>query len=111
MRIVITGGAGFVGSNLVDHLARIGGYEIAIIDNLSVGIAQPKFPTGVKFVKGEYFDSEILADLLPGRDAIVHLAALSGVIDSVADPAPSLMTNVFGSFRLLEAARNAGVKR
>lgn len=111
MRVLITGGAGFIGSNLVQHLAAAGRYQIVILDNLSVGQSAPRLAAGVKHVNGDFTDRATMAKCLEGVDAVVHLAALSGVIDSVEDPQPSFDINVAGSFQLLDLARRAGVRR
>jgi UDP-glucose 4-epimerase len=111
MRVLVTGGAGFIGCNLVQHLSGSGGYEVVVLDNLSAGQEQPAFPVGVQFTRGDYTDKATLTACLRGADAVVHLAALSGVIDSVADPRPSFDINVVGSFQLLELARAANVRR
>lgn len=111
MRILVTGGAGFIGLNLINHLAAARAHQLTIVDNLSVGLPSPRLPDGVEFIEAEYSDRAILAPLLRGVDAVVHLAALSGVIDSINNPAASFETNVLGSYRLLEAAREARVKK
>jgi UDP-glucose 4-epimerase len=109
MKVLITGGAGFIGSNLCHHLLTVGGYDVTVLDNLSAGQIEHRLPGGVSVVLGDYTDAEILAGCLRGVDAVVHLAALSGVIDSVEDPRPSFRINVEGSFQLLELARRAKV--
>src|SRR5215467_9630766 len=109
MRVLITGGAGFIGSNLVEHLYN--SYELIVLDNLSAGQGLPQLPAGVMLIHGDFTDESILAKCLHGVDAVVHLAALSGVIDSIEDPQPSFKINVIGSFQLLELARAARVRR
>jgi len=109
MKILITGGAGFVGSNLCHHLLAVGGYDVTVLDNLSAGQSEHRLPAAIKVVAGDYTDRETIARCLRGTDAVVHLAALSGVIDSVEDPEPSFRINVEGSFQLLELARQAKV--
>jgi UDP-glucose 4-epimerase len=111
MRIVVTGGAGFIGVNLVHHLCAKGGYDIVVLDNLCAGQPLPVFPSAVRFVRGDITDKAVLAECMQGVDAVVHLAALSGVVDSIANPQPSFETNVAGSFQLLELARAANVRR
>jgi UDP-glucose 4-epimerase len=108
--VLVTGGAGFIGTNLVRYLAETGDYEITVLDNLSVGQLPPQIPGGVKLQRADFGDPNIVAGAVDGVDAIVHLAALSGVMDSIDDPAPSFEVNVSASFRLLEAARRAGVR-
>ena len=111
MRVLITGGAGFIGSNLVRHLSADSAYELVLLDNLSAGQEGPVFPRGVRFIRGDFTDKATVTECLRGVDAVVHLAALSGVIDSVEDPRPSFEINVAGSFQLLELARAANVHR
>ena len=110
MRILITGGAGFIGSNLVRHLVETGGHDIAVLDNLSA-VPTAQVSPDVEFVKGDFTDPDTLARCLRGTDAVVHLAAQTGVIDSIANPQLTFDLNVAGSFRLLELARSAGVGR
>ncbi len=110
MKVLVTGGAGFIGSNLCRHLRSVGGYQITVLDNLSAGQIEVDLPSEIEIVSGDYTDRETLAGCLKGVDGVVHLAALSGVIDSVVDPRPSFAINVEGSFQLLELARAANVK-
>jgi UDP-glucose 4-epimerase len=112
MRVLVTGGAGFVGSNLVWYLSARNAYEIVVLDNLSAGQESPDLPRGVHFVRGDFTDKTTVSECLKdGIDAIVHLAALSGVIDSIADPRASFAINVVGSFELLQLARESKVSR
>jgi UDP-glucose 4-epimerase len=111
MRVLVTGGAGFIGTNLVHHLAAAGGYRLRVLDNLSAGQQAPELPSSVEFRRADYTDREAMAKSLENMDAVVHLAALSGVADSIADPRPSFAVNVMGAFQLLELARSAGVRR
>jgi UDP-glucose 4-epimerase len=111
MRVLVTGGAGFIGANLVRHLSASGAYDVVVIDNLSAGQQRPVFPRGVRFTLGDFTDRATMTECLRGVDAVVHLAALSGVVDSVADPRQSFEINVAGSFQLLELARAANVRR
>lgn len=111
MKILITGGAGFIGSNLVKFLLESSDYKITVLDNLSVGQRSYDFPPSVEFIRGDFTDSKTINAALNGIDAVVHLAALSGVIDSVIDPVPSFKINAEGSFQLLYLAKQAGVRR
>jgi len=108
-RVLVTGGAGFIGTNLVRYLAERNDFQVIVLDDLSVVPSARRLPPGIDFRRGDFTDARTLADALDGIDVIVHLAALSGVMDSVVDPAPSFAINVAGSFHLLEAARRAGV--
>src|ERR1700729_4199553 len=95
-RILVTGGAGFVGTNLVRHLATQNAFDVAVLDNLSVGLSGDWLPQSVELRRGDFTDPKTLAESLAGIDVVVHLAALSGVMDSVEDPRPSFETNVVG---------------
>jgi len=109
MKVLITGGAGFIGSNLCHHLAEIGAYDVTVIDDLSAGQTEHRLPSSVNVIVGDFTDKKLISDCLRGVDAVIHLAALSGVIDSVQDPRSSFRINVEGSFQLLELAREANV--
>lgn len=111
MRVLVTGGAGFIGANLVHHLATMRGYRLRVLDDLSAGQSAPDLPSSVDFRRADFTDREAMAGCLADIDAVVHLAALSGVVDSIADPRPSFGVNVAGTFQLLELARSAGVRR
>jgi UDP-glucose 4-epimerase len=111
MRVLITGGAGFIGANLCRHLMTAGDYEVTVLDDLSAGQTGHRLPGGVSVVIGDYTNSDILDRCLPGNDAVVHLAAVPGVVDSIEDPTRSFRVNVEGSFRLLQLARKAEIHR
>jgi UDP-glucose 4-epimerase len=111
MRVLVTGGAGFIGANLIQHLSAIGAYDVVVLDNLSVGQKRPIVPPRVRLILGDFTDKATLTECLRGVDAVVHLAALAGVVDSVEDPRPSFQINVAGSFQLLELACAANVRR
>jgi UDP-glucose 4-epimerase len=110
MKILVTGGAGFIGSNLVPHLADLG-HDIVVLDDLSSGQAAPDARRGIRFVRGDFRNEATLRECLDDSEVVVHLAAMSGVIDSVADPAACFATNVEGTFRLLDMARRCGIKQ
>jgi len=108
--VLITGGAGFIGSNLARRLAG-GGDVVRILDDLSIG--QTAYLAGVRheFVRGSLADGATVRGAVEGVDAIVHLAARAGIDDSVRDPVGTFEANVAWSVGLLEAARQAGVRR
>ena len=110
MKILVTGGAGFIGSNLVPHLADLG-HDVLVLDDLSSGQSAPNARPRIRFRRGDFLDQATLRECLDGSDVVVHLAAMSGVMDSVADPAACFATNVEGTFRLLETARRCGIKQ
>lgn len=114
-RIIVTGGAGFIGSNFVHwvvdnqpnvHVTVLDALTYAgNLDNLS-GI-----PSGrMTFVHGDICDAALLDEIVPGADAIVHYAAESHNDNSIAGPEPFVRTNVHGTFQLLEAARRHGAR-
>jgi UDP-glucose 4-epimerase len=109
--VLVTGGAGFIGSNLV-RLLLDNGYAITIFDNRRAG-APEEYLEGleVDFVEGDITDRKALEKAVPGHDAIVHLAAQSGVPTSLEDPEEDARLNVFGTLRPLDVAREVGVSR
>ena len=109
VKVLITGGAGFVGVNLTAYLTAKGGYEITILDNETMGKEEHVAPYSVRFVNGDIRDPEALKAVTDGQDVVVHLAADTRVMDSIADPSFNFDCNVIGTFRLLEACRAAGV--
>ena len=110
MRILVTGGAGYVGSHCLRHLLQAG-HEVVVYDNLFQGHAAA-VPAGL-LVQGELADQAKLTALLRERqvDAVMHFAALALVGESVEQPHKYYGNNVVGSFHLLEAMRAAGVRR
>jgi dTDP-glucose 4,6-dehydratase len=121
MRILVTGGAGFIGSNFVrrtleDAYPGLEGAEVVVLDaltysgnleNLAAVADSPRY----SFVQGDIRDAALLDTLLPGVDAVVHFAAESHVDRSVRDSSIFVETNVLGTQRLLDAALRAGLPR
>ena len=109
MRVVVTGGAGFIGSNLCRQLLDADGIDsVAVIDDLSNGNRANLDGIDVTFVEGSILDDEALDRAFTGADAVVHLAALGSVPRSVADPLASHHANATGTVMVLEAARRHG---
>ncbi len=109
-RVLVTGGAGFVGVNLVRHLSSLGRYDVVVFDNETSGDRQ-HLPESATFLSGDLRDMNNVERAVDGIDAIVHLAADTRVMDSIEDPRHNFENNVLGSFNLLEAARKSGVGR
>ncbi|TRZ86144.1 MAG: NAD-dependent epimerase/dehydratase family protein, partial [Streptomycetaceae bacterium] len=110
MRILVTGGAGFIGSHLCERLIS-DGHQVEAIDNFSTGraanladlIGSPNF----SLVEGSILDSSILNPLIKDADYIFHLAAAVGVFNIVKNPLASLLTNIRGTENVLEAAHGS----
>jgi UDP-glucose 4-epimerase len=109
--VLITGGAGFVGVHLADHLLSSGGYAVTVLDNESLGDRAALDLDRVRFISGDLRDADDVAAAVDGQDAVVHLAADTRVMDSIDDPVHNFDSNVVGTFNLLEAMRGAGVQR
>ena len=110
MRILVSGGAGYVGSVSVERLLAAG-HEVVVLDDLSTG--HRAAVDGARLVTGSYGDGQATADLLASEriEAILHCAARSLVAESLADPARYYRDNVSGGVALLEAARTVGIRR
>jgi nucleoside-diphosphate-sugar epimerase len=110
-RIIVTGGAGFIGSNIVDALAKDN--EVVVIDNLITGRLQNilKFSSHIKFAQIDINDLGALKEEFEFSDYVLHQAALPSVQRSVKDPNPTNYNNVNGTLSVLTAARDCGVKR
>lgn len=107
MRVLITGGAGFIGSNLVSLLLQ-NGIEVNVLDDLSTGSLENLAGLDCEFIEGTILDPNACQSAALKCDAIVHLAALGSVPRSVADPITSHNVNVTGTLNVLEAARTSG---
>lgn len=111
MKLVITGGAGFVGANLVAELSTSRDDEITVVDNEISGDRRKLAAFPVHFVHGDVRDTSLLHEVLEGQDALIHLAADTRAVDSVANPAFNFDNNVVATFHLLDVARAKGVKQ
>ena len=109
-RVLVTGGAGFVGATLVRRLVGTG-HSVRVFDNYSTGDASYLAGVDAELVKGDIRDVAALGAALAGIQAVIHLAAAGSVIMSVEDPVTNFDVNVLGTFRVLDAARRAGVER
>ena len=110
-KALVTGGAGFIGSNVVRLLIEAG-YDVVVLDNLISGYRKNLEPfSTVRFVEADVRDQSALNRALDGTQVIFHLAASVGNVRSIEQPVEDSDVNVIGTIRLLEAARRAGVKK
>jgi UDP-glucose 4-epimerase len=112
MRVLVTGGAGFIGSHLAARLAMLG-HDVRILDNLATGHRSNVLAAGegVELVEGDIQSYERVHNAVAGCDVVFHQAALPSVSRSVQDPLTSNATNVTGTLNVLLASRDAGVRR
>jgi dTDP-glucose 4,6-dehydratase len=119
MKILVTGGAGFIGSNyvrgvLAGEYPATAGALVTVLDNLAYSGNPANLPLddpGITFVRGDIGDAALVADLMREHDVVVHFAAESHVDRSILGATPFVTTNVLGTQVLLDAARSAGVGR
>lgn len=134
MRWVITGGCGFVGTNLIRFLIQNGNHSIRVVDNLSVGTrrdlaevtefvecSKPDYPwsegtvqsreSSLQLIVGDIKDIALANKVVDGADVIIHLAANTGVGPSISDPVSDCHSNVVGTLNYLEAARSNNIGR
>jgi UDP-glucose 4-epimerase len=111
MKYIVTGGAGFIGSFIVEAVA--GSHEVVVIDNFSSGKSENMsgFPENVRFIRGSITNLSLLMDAFKGADGVFHLAAIASVARSVDDPLATHETNLTGTLNVLLAARNCGVRK
>lgn len=112
MRVLITGGAGFIGSHLSERLIN-GGHSVTIIDDFSTGkesnLASLRDEKEFQLVQGSILDTKLLTSLIENVDYVFHLAAAVGVFNIVNQPLASLLTNIRGTENVLEAAHTKNV--
>lgn len=108
MRLLITGGAGFIGSNLA-KLALRSDVEVTVLDDLSTGYRENIEGLDLRFIEGSILDDGAVQQALAGADSVVHLAALGSVPRSIENPFATHAANATGTLTVLEAARRAGV--
>jgi len=109
MRVVVTGGAGYIGSVVSEQLVS-DGHEVVVYDNLSKG-HRDAVVAGARFVEGDLHDAQKLRETLNGIDAVIHMAAFSLVGESVEAPSKYYHNNVVAGLVLLDAMRDCGVKQ
>ena len=115
-KMAVTGGAGFIGSNLAEHLLNKG-FSVTVIDNLSTGREQnlAGWSEGAgnrfQFLRMDINETKQLRQAFEGVSFVFHLAAIPSVARSIDDPATTQFSNINGTLSVLTAARDAGVKR
>ena len=112
MRFVVTGGAGFIGSNTVDELVRRG-HSVVVLDDLSTGKEEnlAEVRNKITLIKGSITDIEVVRKAMHEAEYVLHLAARTSVPKSVKDPIETNRVNIDGTLNVLVAARDAKVKR
>ena len=111
MKVVVTGGAGFIGANLCRQLLVTDGVsEVVALDDLSSGDAANLEAVDARLVIGDFVDPDVLDDVLPGAASVVHLGARPSVPRSLADPLASHHANATGTLQVLEAVRRHHVE-
>ena len=114
MRLLVTGGAGFIGANFVRSTLRDHPQvSITVLDALSYAGSRESLAgvaDAIRLVQGDVADADLVSDLVAQADAVVHFAAETHVDNALAEPAPFLHTNVIGTFAVLEAVRRHGVR-
>lgn len=112
--VLVTGGAGFIGSHLVDRLIA-DGHHVTVIDNYSTGRPQNldhlKANDRLQLVQGDIRHLEAIKPLFQGKDMVFHLAALADIVPSIVNPVEYYSSNVLGTMNVLEASRLAKVKK
>jgi len=114
MKILVTGGAGFIGSNFVRHLVSTTDLTITVLDKLTYAASRESIADlpedRCRLVVGDIVDAALVDELVGSHDAVVHFAAESHNDNSLNDPSPFVQTNLVGTFTLLEAARRHDVR-
>jgi UDP-glucose 4-epimerase len=113
MKILVTGGAGFIGSHLVDRLVQANAGQVTVLDNFSRGRKEnlALSRNKIEIVRGDIRDRTLFRSVMKGVDIVFHLAAQANVLGAVRDLDYSFETNVSGTYEVLRAAQAAGAKR
>ncbi|MCK4526054.1 SDR family oxidoreductase [candidate division WOR-3 bacterium] len=111
MKIVVTGGAGFIGSNIAEELSKEKDNKIIIVDDLSTGKMRNIWNLDIEFVKGNITDLNFLRSIFKDVDYVFHQAAIASVQKSIEDPKRTDEVNAKGTLNVLIAARDRGVKK
>jgi UDP-glucose 4-epimerase len=109
MKVLVTGGAGFIGSHVVDALVGRGD-DVVVLDDLNTGSRENVHP-GARLVVGSIADDRVVREVMPGNDVVLHIAAHKAVMRSVDQPVETDHVNTHGTLVVLKAAVDAGVQR
>ncbi|WP_300405624.1 dTDP-glucose 4,6-dehydratase [uncultured Nocardioides sp.] len=113
-KILVTGGAGFIGSNFVHHLVANTDVQVTVLDKLTYAASRESLAAlpeeRVRLVVGDIADAEVVDPLVASHDAVVHYAAESHNDNSLSDPSPFVQTNLIGTFTILESVRRHGTR-
>jgi UDP-glucose 4-epimerase len=109
-KVLVTGGAGFIGSHTVDELL-VKGYEVFVLDNLSTGCLENFKDKKVYFIEGDIQDKKIVDSIMKKVDCVIHLAAIASVFESVKNPIKTHEVNVTGTLNVFISALENNVKR
>ena len=112
MHFLVTGGAGFIGSNIVSELVEKG-HQVRVLDNFTTGKMEnlAEVAGEIEIISGDIRDYWIVSQAVQGIDYVLHQAALASVPRSIKNPLSSTIVNINGTLNVLEAARLAGVKK
>ena len=111
-KFLVTGGAGFIGSHIVERLVQDGA-QVRVVDNLSTGRIERlgHLLSAIEFVEGDLANESTANEAVDGMDFVVHQAAIPSVQRSLSDPIATNRANVVGTLNLLESCRRVGVRR
>lgn len=109
MNVLVTGGAGFIGSNLVDRLVSEG-HSVTVIDNLSTG-KKANVNSAAEFFELDIANLEAIKPIFKGKEVVFHIAAIPSVPRSIADPVSTFRSNIMGTLNVLIASRDNSIKR
>lgn len=114
MKYLVTGGAGFIGSNIVEELLRRG-EQVIVLDNFATGKRENLFPfrenPNFELIEGDLRSFHIVRNAVVGVDYVLHQGALPSVPRSINDPITTNDVNILGTLNILEASKELGVKR
>ncbi len=109
MKVLVTGGAGFIGSHVIKLLLD-SDHQVTVIDNLSHGY-KDLIDSRANFIQADILDQSKLEEILPGTDVVIHMASFIEVGQSVKNPVEFTQNNILGTVKLLDAMRKTGVKK